>query len=323
MTVSVIIACHNAASHVRAAIDSVLGQSWQDIEIIVVDDGSTDGSRDVVAKINDPRLLLLSQQNAGASCARNKGVAASSGKFVIFFDADDVMGPRHIESLHARLVTEDRCVAFGPWDRFYGSPDESKFPDRAVYKDLPAVDWIIADWKNARPMTQPGMFMIPRVLIEEHGGWDERLSLIDDFEFFARINSCSAGVRFAPEARLYYRSGLLGSLSGQKSRKAVESAHLSLMLGTQHLLEAEDSPRTRRACANVLQDFEYTYYPEHTDLRTSMRARVRELGGSDLEPDGPPGFHKLRRFTGWKVARQVQRLAERQGWNGAARVNSG
>jgi GT2 family glycosyltransferase len=317
------MACRNAARYVSAAINSVLAQTWDDFEIIVVDDGSTDNSREVLSGFTDPRMRVIAQQNAGASFARNKAFAASSGPFVIYFDADDIMGPRHLESLVSRLRDGPDCIVFSRWSRFVTSLDEASFPVRPTEKDMTGVDWILRDWANARPMTQSGMFLIPRNLIEKHGGWDERLSLIDDFEFFARILTQSAGVRFAPEARLLYRSGVPGSLSGRRSRKAVESAHLSLMLGTQHLLDAEDSPRTRKVCANVLQDFEYTYYPDHPDLRASMRTRVKELGGSDLEPDGPPGFHKLRRFTGWKLARQVQRLAERQGWNGAARATSG
>lgn len=322
-TVSILVACYNAAPYLRAAIDSVLAQTWDDFEIIVVDDGSTDQSREVLSGFTDPRILIINQQNAGASSARNRAFEACSGPFVIYFDADDIMGPRHLEGLVSRLMDEPDCVAFSRWSRFSTSIDEASFPIRPTELDMRGVDWILRNWENARPMTQPGMFLIPRFLIKKYGGWDERLSLNDDFEFFARILSRAPGLRFAPNARLFYRSGLPGSLSGQKSRKAVESAHLSLMLGTQHLLDGEDSQRTRKVCANVLQDFEYTYYPEHADLRRSMRERVSELGGSDLEPDGPPGFHKLRCFTGWKVARQVQRLAERQGWNGAARVNFG
>src|SRR5690606_38229254 len=118
--------------------------------------------------------------------------------------------------------------------------------------------------------------------------WDERLSLINDFEFFARVLVCATEILYSPGARLYYRSGLPQSLSGRKTRPAVESAFLSISLGTRHLLEAEDSPRTRRACANILQDFDYTYYPNHPDLRGGARARAAELGGSDLSPDGPP-----------------------------------
>ena len=321
--ISILIACCNAGRYVSAAINSVLAQTWDNFEIIVVDDGSTDNSPEVLSGFMDPRVRVIAQQNAGASCARNRAFAASSGSFVIYFDADDIMGPRHLESLVSRLRDGPDCIAFSRWSRFVTSLDDASCPARPTERDMIGVEWILRDWADMRPMTQPGMFLIPRVLIEKHGGWDERLSLIDDFEFFARILSRSAGVRFAPEARLLYRSGLPGSLSRQKSRKAVESAHLSLMLGTQHLLDAEDSPRTRKVCANMLQDFEYTYYPEHPDLRASMRARVRELGGSQLDPDGPPGFHKLRRFTGWRLARQVQRLAEWQGWNGAARESNG
>jgi GT2 family glycosyltransferase len=232
------------------------------------------------------------------------------------------MAPRHVESLLSRLVDDPGCIAFSPWVRFFGPTDAISLPARPTERDSTGVDWLVAGWSDARPMMQSGMFLIPRGLIEEHGGWDERLSLIDDFELFARLISRSGGVRFAPEAGLFYRSGLHGSLSGQKSRKAVESAFLSAMLGTQHLLGAENSARTRRACANILQDFEYTYYPGYPDLREKVRARVAELGGADLTPDGPPGFHKLRRLTGWKAARRIQRLSERYGWNKAARTKT-
>jgi hypothetical protein len=113
-------------------------------------------------------------------------------------------------------------------------------------------------------------------------------------------------VRFAPEARLYYRSGIKGSLSGARSRNAVESAFQSLLLGTQHLLRAEDSPRTRRACANVLQQFEYENFPRHRLLRAKVRARIAELGGADIDPIGPPNFHRLRSVLGWRTARLIQ-----------------
>jgi hypothetical protein len=148
-------------------------------------------------------------------------------------------------------------------------------------------------------------------VLEEAGLWDERLSLINDFEFFARVLVHTEGVRFTPGARLYYRSGLDDSLSGQDSREHVESAFRSLMDGTQHLLDREDTPRTRRAAANMLQDFVYEYYPEHADLRAKMNRRIEALGGSDLEPSGPPGFEVLRPILGWKLARRTQRFAER------------
>ena len=243
--------------------------------------------------------------------ARNRAFSESSGEFVLYFDADDLIGEHHITALHQAIARAPGCVAFSSWDRFQMTPAEASFPARGGYRDALSADWLSAEWLNARPMMQPGMFLIPRGFIEKHGGWDERLSLIDDFEFFARILSRSGGMRYANEARLYYRSGFTGSLSGRASRKSIESAYLSLLLGTNHLLAAENSSRTRRACANILQNFDYSNYPEHADLRAKIRNRVAELGGSDLEPDGPPGFHRLRSLVGWQAARRLQRALGR------------
>ena len=69
----------------------------------------------------------------------------------------------------------------------------------------------------------------------------------------------------------------------------------------------------------MLQTFEYTFYPRFPDLRRTLAARIADLDGSDLQPDGPPGFHKLRRWIGWRGARRAQRVAERLGLNRAAR----
>ena len=164
-------------------------------------------------------------------------------------------------------------------------------------------------------MMQPALWLIPRPLLERSGPWNEQLSLIDDFEFGARLLACSDGIRFTPGARLYYRSGIGSSLSGQRARAHVESAFRSLMDGTQHLLNRENSPRTRQAAANVLQDFVYEYYPHHADLRAKMNRRIAELGGSNLKPTGPPSFELLRPVLGWKLARRVERFAVANGLN--------
>lgn len=317
--VSILMPCYNAELYIAEALESALAQSWPNLEVIVVDDGSMDQSVAVARRYAPCGVSILRQMNARAAAARNAALAASSGEFVLFLDADDLIGREHVASLLAAIADEPRCIAMSQWDRFYTSPSDAAFPIRRGYFNGTGVDWLVQEWADARPMMQSGMFLIPREIISTLGGWDERLTLIDDFEFFARVIAGCDGVRFAPGARLYYRSGLQGSLSGRRERKAVESAFLSAMLGTQHLLAAENSPRTRRACANVLQDFEYTYYPDHDDLRAKIRARIAELGGSNLTPDGPPGFHKLRRILGWRAARQAQLFAERIGLNGASR----
>jgi hypothetical protein len=178
---------------------------------------------------------------------------------------------------------------------------------QSVWRAMAATDWLVQAWRDARPMTQPGMFLIPRTLLDQASGWDDSLSLIDDFEVLARVLCLSKAVLFTPEVTLYSRSGLPGSLSGQKTRRAVESAFHSLLRGTDHLLGHRSDPAARQNCANVLQDFIYTFYQDHPDLRASMQQRVEELGGSDLEPSGGPRFHHLRRLVGWKAAKRLQK----------------
>ena len=321
-SVSILIPCYNAAPYVAAALESVLAQTFKDIEVIVVDDGSTDGSVDIVETFASRGVRLIRQANAGASAARNRAFAASRGVAVLYFDADDLMGDRHLSALQAAIADAPGCVAMSCWDRFYDEPNEAAFPWRDSYRSSAGAAWLAREWQNVDVMMQPGMFLIPRDLHEKVGAWDERLSLSDDFEFFARALSRAAEVRIAADARLYYRSGLACSLSGKTKRDAIESAFLSLMLGTQHLLDVDDSPSARLGCANLLQNFDYTYYPAHSDLRAKVRARVTELGGSNWKPSGPPGFHLLRKWIGWRAARRAQRLAERLKLNSASRLAS-
>ncbi|WP_295632377.1 glycosyltransferase family A protein [Novosphingobium sp.] len=317
--VSVLIPCFNAAPYVGAAIESVLAQTYTPIEVIVVDDGSTDGSAGVVAAFADRGVALVSQAKGSAAAARNAALARAAGEFVMFLDADDLIDEGHVAALMERLEPGSRAVAMGQWDRFTDAKAEAAFPERQGYHNASGIDWLCGEWSTGAPMTQCGTFLIPRTLLHEVGGWDERLTLIDDFEFFARLLTTCAGVRFAPEARLFYRSGHASGLSAQTSRKAAESACLALFLGTSHVLAARSDATTRRLSANMLKNFDYTFYPAFPDLRRKLAARMRELGESDLQPVGPPGFHKLRKWIGWRAAKRVQTLAERIGMNRAAR----
>lgn len=103
--VSVVIPAFNRASSIRLAAESVLRQSWTDFELLVVDDGSTDGTRDAVRAIDDPRLRLIEcARNAGASVARNVGLAEARGDWVAFQDSDDEWLPLKLEKQMGRLL---------------------------------------------------------------------------------------------------------------------------------------------------------------------------------------------------------------------------
>ncbi|HPP08870.1 MAG TPA: glycosyltransferase family A protein, partial [bacterium] len=95
--VSVIVPVYNAERFIGETLRSVLCQTYKDIEVIVVDDGSTDHSVEVIKKYNDPRIMLIRQQNRGVSAARNTGIKSSNGKFIALLDHDDLWLAEKIE----------------------------------------------------------------------------------------------------------------------------------------------------------------------------------------------------------------------------------
>ncbi|WP_396274968.1 glycosyltransferase family 2 protein [Hyphomonas sp.] len=310
--VSVCIPCYNAAPYIGEAIESILAQSWPLIEIIVVNDGSSDASGAILDSYASSRLLVVHQDNRGQCAAANRALEVAQGDLIKFFDADDLLSPMSIEAQVQRLNGSTHAVASAQWGRFYSNDLSTfKLTQQAVWRDLPSLDWLTEAWTNAQPMMQCGLWLIPRPILERCGGWDESLTLINDFEFFSRALCHASEVLFTPEATLYYRSGITGSLSGQKSRKAMESAFHSLLKGTGHLLKRRSDPVVRLSCANVLQQFIFEVYPDHPDLRQVIQQRVDELGGSNLPIPGGPRFHLLRRLAGWKAAKRLQKLAGR------------
>jgi glycosyltransferase involved in cell wall biosynthesis len=97
MTVSVVVPLYNKERYVRRALDSIAVQTFRDFEVIVVDDGSSDGGPEIAASFDDERFRLVRQPNAGPASARNRGLAQARGEFVAFLDADDAWRPRYLE----------------------------------------------------------------------------------------------------------------------------------------------------------------------------------------------------------------------------------
>lgn len=310
--VSVCIPCHNAAAYVGDAIQSILDQTWQSIEVIVVDDGSTDGSREVLQCYASDKVKIIRQDNQGQCAAANRAFAEAQGRLIKFFDADDILSIETIEHQVRRLAERTDAIASAPWGRFYNN-DISTFQlnHQSVWRDLPTLSWLVEAWNDAHPMMQCGLWLIPREILDTSGGWDESLSLINDFEFFTRVLCHANHVLFVPEATLYYRSGLSSSLSGQKSRAAWESAFNSLMRGTSYLLERQNDFQALRSCANILQNYVYSVYPDCPDLRFQATKRISELGGSDLAMPAGPRLRAVQRLLGWKAAKRLQLLTGR------------
>lgn len=107
--VSIIIPCYNSERWVSQAIESCLRQTYQPLEVIVVDDGSTDGSLQVIQKYAE-HVIILTGPNQKPSAARNKGFAVSTGDYCLFLDADDYLAPDTVEALVEAVMAKDNCV---------------------------------------------------------------------------------------------------------------------------------------------------------------------------------------------------------------------
>jgi glycosyltransferase involved in cell wall biosynthesis len=304
--------CHNAEKYVGAAIESVLYQTYKNIELIVVNDGSTDRSGEVLERCKAKGVKVVTEKCGNASRARNRAFREAKGEYVKFFDADDILSPEMVERQVGRLAGRQDAVAMSEWGRFYNDDIKTFRPNpQSVWRDMGGVEWLVKAIRDAQPMMQAGMFLIPKSLAEKAGPWNEELTLIDDFEYFCRLFCEAKEILFVPETTLYYRSAIQNSLSTQKSRQARESECESLLLGTGHILRKRQDAEARLACANVCQHLIYDLYPKHPDLRERLRRRVEECGGAQIEPSGGRYFQMLRPWIGWKLARRLQRAVGR------------
>ena len=113
--ISVIVPIYNAIPFLSECIDSILSQTYQNLELILIDDGSTDSSSDVCRafSIQDPRIKYIYQQNAGASSARNLGLNLASGEWIAFVDADDILDKRYFEILLKNAFLNNADITFG------------------------------------------------------------------------------------------------------------------------------------------------------------------------------------------------------------------
>jgi len=113
MMISVIIPAYNAGKHIGKALDSVLCQSFSDFEIVVVNDGSTDNTAEIVEGYSDSRVRMISQENGGTMSARKTGVENVAGEYVLFCDADDLMHPDALQNLYSAAVENKADIVIG------------------------------------------------------------------------------------------------------------------------------------------------------------------------------------------------------------------
>lgn len=183
--ITVVMPCYNAAPYVEEAVASVLQQSYPRIELIVTDDGSTDGSTDILQRLaaaHPERIALIFQNRAGPYAARNRALAHASGNFIAFLDADDAWHPDALARMHAALENDRAEVAWCGWQAIgvAAIDPESRLPS------APDADVAIAHSFEHGTWPLNGM-LIRRRLIDALRGFSERAPTAMDYDLWLRL----------------------------------------------------------------------------------------------------------------------------------------
>lgn len=181
--ISVIIPAYNSEKTIQETIESVIKQTFDDWELIVINDGSQDRTVELVSQIKDPRIKLFSYPNAGAPASRNRGFNNSVGQFIAFLDADDLWTPDKLESqLNALQLHPDAAVAYSWTDYIDDSGNFLKQGGRIIFNGDVYPKLLVRNFleNGSNPL-------IKREAINDIGGFDESLKGGQDWELYLRL----------------------------------------------------------------------------------------------------------------------------------------
>ena len=314
--VSVCMPAYNAAAHIGESVESVLRQTYPHVELVICNDGSTDSTATVLAQYaGHPQVKIITTANGGQCAAANQAFLHSTGELIKFFDADDLLNETHIAEQVKRLAGCPDCIAAGQLSRFYHNDIQTaQYEPRANWLDLNPLDWLLAGNGDGLGMMQCGMFLIPRRILDQSGLWNETLSQINDFEFFPRVFLNASQIRFTPEARVFYRSGSLLTLSNNLSPAKLLSAYHALSMTTDRLLQLEDSERVRSSLSHYWYLWIHNFFLEDRALYKGALQYLHRLGDfKDDYYDQHSG--RLGRWLGWRNKKRIKYLVRKvKGW---------
>lgn len=303
--VSIIIPMHNSEAFIEETLLSCLDQSYQDIEIVVVENGSHDKSYEVVQALKDERIQLYKMNGANAAAARNYGYHKAVGEYITFLDADDVLSPNKIAlQIEALQNKPKNWIASCAWAKFKHQVDESVIQPQEVWRIKNPLDWCISAMTGGGMMI-PGCWLIPKHIIDKAGGWNESLSLHDDGEFMCRVLLASKGNVFVEDAVVYYRQ-VEDSLSKKnKSLIAAKSALAVYQSYEKQVLEYENTNRTREALAHNYCQLLYEFYPNYRQVLQQAKQHLKNLNVNPVPKVGSKTFKQSVDYLGFDHALKI------------------
>jgi glycosyltransferase involved in cell wall biosynthesis len=315
--VSILVPAYNAQEWIADTLESAIAQTWPNKEIIVVDDGSKDGTLAIAQRFASRGVTVVCQPNAGAAAARNTAFSVSHGDFIQWLDADDLLAPDKIATQMAVAVQlrSRRTLLSAGWGRFMYRPSRAEFVPTDLWADLSAAEWLRRKMDQNLHM-QTATWLVSRELTEAAGPWNTRLLGDDDGEYFCRVLLQSDGIKFVPGAKVFYRMAGPSSLSYiGRSNSKIDAQFHSMRLHIGYLRSLEDSERVRAACVNYLQNWLSFFYPERPDVVAEAEQMAAELGGRLRVPRLSWKYRWIGALFGRNFTKRAQVFLPRIKWS--------
>ena len=299
--VSVVIPCHNAERWVGEAIESVLAQTQRGVEVIVIDDGSTDGSLAVAQRFGG-KIRWETGPNHGGNWARNRGFALSAGQYVQFLDADDYLLPAKIAHQVECLESTGADVVYGDWRH------QRHGADGTVTLEPIHISGELADPLEAllrRWWVAPVAVLVRRTAVIACGGWDEALPAAQDTDFMISLALSGAKFTYLSGCESIYRRYGNVTVSTSNRRRWL-GAHAQVVDKAERCLAA--SGRLTREYRSALASYSYSVARGFYDIDRN-RYRAELAHALTLDPkfpiEGSESFRWCQRFLGFESAEWI------------------
>mgnify|MGYP006290751083 CR=1 FL=1 len=269
--VTVIMPAYNCEQYIGDALRSVLSQSYQNLEIIVIDDGSTDRSAEIVAGLPDDRISLIQQSNAGSAAARNRGLAAATGELLAFIDGDDLWHPRKIELQTQFLSSQaEYGLVYNAWrviDESTAYPSSALFPPISVTA-ISVVEeesgWLYETLLTDSCVIHTSATMIRASVAEQIGGFRENLLRGQDYDYWLRICRHTKAAKLSAELSCYRLNTSGVTMSGSSVNYA--AIVLNNAIKKYGLLNHEGRPISRKKVNHRLAQIWRNYALQQVSL---------------------------------------------------------
>lgn len=313
--VSIIIPVFNCSTFLKKSLQEVMKQTYLNIEIIVIDDESSDDSFLIAKKFESDTCKVFKQKNAGAAVARNTGLKYASGTYIQFLDADDFLSADKIEKQISALSGRINVIAVCSYASFLNddeinglkSFDQSSF----IYSSDSSSDFLInllgANGTSSN-FIQTNCWLVPRAIIDKSGPWRNYKCPDDDGEFFSRVILASEGIVYVPNILNFYRrKNSIDKLSSNLNNKYVQNTLLTIDLKYQYLVAKHNSLNLNKVFARQYLDFAVYNYPLNKLFSNIALKRYSKFKQRvDLPLLGGKWIEMAKTIFGWRIIRLLK-----------------